>query len=236
MYSGSCPAYCTKKIGRSCPRYTSEAITPISASSWCQPTGSRSSHSTRSPTAATSTTASSQACAGPAHSRRPNEDTIDILSAARGGLEAPDAPVGLYGHARTRTSTPNPRPPEAALRELPCRPPDLEALRPAFYTRTDPASGADGLTWLQAMAPETDEIRALLDLCPDGYESLSAVYRAAWSFVDPIILELCRLRLAQLLGCHTDLRVRYEPAVAAGLRQEKLARLERWPSAPDFSA
>jgi alkylhydroperoxidase family enzyme len=92
------------------------------------------------------------------------------------------------------------------------------------------------LSWLQATAPEAGEIRGLLDLCPDGYESLSAVYRAAWSFVDPVILELCRLRLAQLLGCQTDLRVRYEPAVAAGLRQEKLARLERWPHAPDFSA
>lgn len=53
--------------------------------------------------------------------------------------------------------------------------------------------------------------------------------------VDPVVLELCRLRLAQLLGCDAEVAVRYAPAVAGGLTDEQVARLAQWPTAECFS-
>jgi alkylhydroperoxidase family enzyme len=43
--------------------------------------------------------------------------------------------------------------------------------------------------------------------------------------VDPVILELCRLRIAQIHGCEPELRVRYQPALDAGLSEAKIAAL-----------
>ncbi len=54
--------------------------------------------------------------------------------------------------------------------------------------------------------------------------------------IDPVVLELCRLRVAQLLRCESELRLRYEPASAAGLDEVKIAALERWPTDPAFTA
>jgi len=53
--------------------------------------------------------------------------------------------------------------------------------------------------------------------------------------LDPVVLELCRLRVAQLLGCDAETAVRYAPAVASGLRDEQVSRLAEWPSADCFT-
>lgn len=47
-------------------------------------------------------------------------------------------------------------------------------------------------------------------------------------------VELCRLRLAHLLGCTRALKVRSRRAVAAGLTEEKVAALADWPLNPLF--
>jgi AhpD family alkylhydroperoxidase len=54
--------------------------------------------------------------------------------------------------------------------------------------------------------------------------------------VDPVVLELCRLRVAQLLGCTPELATRTPEAVAAGLSEEQVEQLAAWPSAPCFDA
>ena len=78
----------------------------------------------------------------------------------------------------------------------------------------------------------------LLDLRPD----LAAPYRdfigLFWDrrLIDLVVLELCRLRVAQLLGCASELADRSRPAVAGGLTEAQVERLPEWPTATEFSA
>lgn len=53
--------------------------------------------------------------------------------------------------------------------------------------------------------------------------------------VDPVLIELCRLRMARILGCEFALSYRYEPAIAAGLDEAKIALIHRYPDSPLFS-
>jgi hypothetical protein len=64
--------------------------------------------------------------------------------------------------------------------------------------------------------------------------SLAAVHVAAWQVVDPVVLELCRLRLAQLFGDTAELAVRTPAAVAAGLDESMILELSGWPRSPRF--
>ena len=65
---------------------------------------------------------------------------------------------------------------------------------------------------------------------------LAELERAAWSAVDPVLLELCRVRIAMLLGCADEARARSEEAIAAGLEEAVLADLSLWPTSPRFGA
>ena len=69
---------------------------------------------------------------------------------------------------------------------------------------------------------------------PDVAGALDDAWRAAWVSVDPVLLELCRLRIAMLLGCGPELRARTPEAAAAGLDEERVATLSRWPTSPLF--
>jgi alkylhydroperoxidase family enzyme len=64
--------------------------------------------------------------------------------------------------------------------------------------------------------------------------ALRDVEAALWAqdALDPEILELCRLRIAQLLGADDELRER-SPA-AAGLDEVLVEKLRQWPTAPEF--
>jgi alkylhydroperoxidase family enzyme len=72
---------------------------------------------------------------------------------------------------------------------------------------------------------------------PDLYREFRDFYALFWErrLVDPVLLELCRLRVAALLGCDSELEVRYEAATAAGLDESKIAALEDWSRDPRFS-
>jgi alkylhydroperoxidase family enzyme len=54
--------------------------------------------------------------------------------------------------------------------------------------------------------------------------------------VSPVTLELCRLRMATLLTSRAALAERSAAAIAAGLTEERIGLLPRWPSDPSFSA
>lgn len=55
----------------------------------------------------------------------------------------------------------------------------------------------------------TDQVIAVtLAEHPAIAASLHAAHVAAWEVVDPVVLELCRLRIAQLLGNTAELVVR----------------------------
>lgn len=75
--------------------------------------------------------------------------------------------------------------------------------------------------------------RALVDH-PDLARHLVELDQQAWRTADPVLLELCRLRVAMLLGCDGELRARTAAAAAAGLEEATVAALASWPTAPCF--
>jgi alkylhydroperoxidase family enzyme len=75
---------------------------------------------------------------------------------------------------------------------------------------------------------------AALAAQPDVARSLETLREAAWSVVDPLVLELCRLRIATLLGCDYERGLRTEAAVTAGLDEATVRELSAWPTSERF--
>jgi alkylhydroperoxidase family enzyme len=83
----------------------------------------------------------------------------------------------------------------------------------------------------------SDEVLAsILDGQPDVHIALDDVWRAAWESVDPVLLELCRLRMAMLFGCSTELARRAPAAAAAGFDEERVDVLAQWATSPRFAS
>lgn len=89
------------------------------------------------------------------------------------------------------------------------------------------------MSWLTGKASSRDE---LLDLRPELAEDHRAVLVGLWDgSVDPIVLELCRLRMATLLGVSVASTERTPQATAAGLTEDKISLLPQWPRHDAFS-
>jgi alkylhydroperoxidase family enzyme len=93
------------------------------------------------------------------------------------------------------------------------------------------------VSWLRQEADGATPLERVLALRPDLSDPLRAFYSVFWSerLLDPVVLELCRLRAAQLLGCESEQRVRYDAARDAGLTEEQVEALPRWPAHPAFT-
>ncbi len=70
---------------------------------------------------------------------------------------------------------------------------------------------------------------------PELAEPLDDYLATAFAAVDPVVLELCRLRIATLHGDAHQQRVRTESALAAGLTEDKIAALADHARAPQFT-
>lgn len=92
-------------------------------------------------------------------------------------------------------------------------------------------------TWLPAEADGDTPFAKVFGLRPDLYEPYRDFVALFWQrrLVDPVLLELCRLRVAQLLGCESELALRTRPAVEAGLTDGHVAALAQWPTAEGFT-
>jgi alkylhydroperoxidase family enzyme len=66
--------------------------------------------------------------------------------------------------------------------------------------------------------------------------ALADIETALWQqkAISPLLLELCRLRIAQLLGCEVAL-VHRTPEAVAGLDENLVSLLPRWPTDTSFS-
>jgi alkylhydroperoxidase family enzyme len=85
--------------------------------------------------------------------------------------------------------------------------------------------------------PSTDEVLgSMLASHPDVLAQLRTAHEQAWLAVDPVILELVRLRIAQLLDNAAELAVRTPAASAAGLTEDTVAELSQWPTSTRFDA
>lgn len=69
-------------------------------------------------------------------------------------------------------------------------------------------------------------------LAPEAYAALKGLHNAAWESLDPVLLELARLRYAQLLDDPEEFTRR---SPAAGLTEAKVGALSDWPTSPQFS-
>jgi Carboxymuconolactone decarboxylase family len=91
------------------------------------------------------------------------------------------------------------------------------------------------MTWLQGLpAGETDWDR-LAAACPEAFAALAGLLGAAAEEVDPVVLELCRLRIATLLGYTYEATRRSDRAREAGFTEDKAAALPSWPTSPQFT-
>lgn len=93
------------------------------------------------------------------------------------------------------------------------------------------------MSWLPEHAAGSDDFERSFALRPDLFAAWQAFAGIFWEkrLVDPVLLELCRLRVAQLHRAAHPLSMRTPEAVAAGLDEAKIARLESWWREPGFS-
>jgi alkylhydroperoxidase family enzyme len=93
-------------------------------------------------------------------------------------------------------------------------------------------------SWILDRAAGDTEFARVFGLRENLYAHFGDFYARLWGeeVMDPVILELCRLRVAQLVGCDSELAVRSRPAVDRGLTEEAVAELRSWPTAPRFDA
>ncbi len=72
---------------------------------------------------------------------------------------------------------------------------------------------------------------------PNLYREFRDFYALFWEagLVEAALLELCRLRIAAILGCESELALRYESAREAGLDESKIAALDDWSHDERFS-
>lgn len=94
------------------------------------------------------------------------------------------------------------------------------------------------MNWLPDHADGATPLDQVFGLRPDLYEPFRSFYATFWTrdLLDPVVLELCRLRVATLLRCESEQRVRYAPALDAGLTEDQIAVLAHWPTSPMFTA
>jgi AhpD family alkylhydroperoxidase len=77
--------------------------------------------------------------------------------------------------------------------------------------------------------------RALSRLRPEACALLVALNERVWQVGDPVLLELIRLRVAQLIGNPGALQMRCSYADAAAMPESKILALPDYPSSPLFS-
>jgi alkylhydroperoxidase family enzyme len=94
------------------------------------------------------------------------------------------------------------------------------------------------MTWLREQADGEQPLDRVFGLSPVVYEQYRELVRHVWQpgLISPVLLELCRLRMAQLIGGEHGFAGRAPQAAEAGLSDEKVAALRQWPTSPLFDA
>lgn len=91
------------------------------------------------------------------------------------------------------------------------------------------------MTWLLERAPGETPLQEVLGLRPELASLLDDYLAQAWADHDPVVLELCRLRIAKLHGDAAQQRLRHDSAMAAGLTEDKVAALADYHRSPHYS-
>jgi alkylhydroperoxidase family enzyme len=91
------------------------------------------------------------------------------------------------------------------------------------------------MSHVQHQAGGPTELDRVYGIRPQYYRLFMEDYQRSIARVEPILLEICRLRMATLLGSRLDLSLRYRPALRAGLTERKLQDLSHHRSSPLFT-
>jgi len=91
------------------------------------------------------------------------------------------------------------------------------------------------MTHVQHLAGGSTELDRVYGLRQAYYALFMEDYQRSIARVDPVVLELCRLRMATLLQSKLDLSLRYQPAIDAGLTEAKLKELAIYQKSPLYS-
>jgi len=92
-------------------------------------------------------------------------------------------------------------------------------------------------SWVPLSSPSgATEFDRVFGLRANLYAHYRDFYARLWepSVLDTITTELCRLRVAQLLRCRSQLRTRSRPALDAGLTEATVTALASWPTSESF--
>jgi alkylhydroperoxidase family enzyme len=94
------------------------------------------------------------------------------------------------------------------------------------------------MSWLPGTARTGDPFARVFGLRPNLFEAWRDFAALFWTrrLVDPVLLELCRLRVAQLLAARYPLSTRTPEARAAGLDELRIAALASWWTSDAFGA
>jgi len=92
------------------------------------------------------------------------------------------------------------------------------------------------VSWIAAAANTTHDLDGVFGLVPSAYDRFRTLYSSLWdsTVLDASIIEMCRLRIATLLGCDaTTVQGSHD---RASLSAGKLAALPLYPTSELFSA
>ena len=91
------------------------------------------------------------------------------------------------------------------------------------------------MTFVQQLASGPTQLDRVYGLRDPYYKLFMQDYNRSIERLDPVLMELCRLSMAKLLGSRLDLSLRYQPAAAAGLTEEKVRELPSYYKSPLFT-
>ena len=80
------------------------------------------------------------------------------------------------------------------------------------------------MSWLISAGGDSADFDDVFSLRTDLHDSYRSFYALFWQqrLVDPVLLEVARLRIAKLNDCASEVALRYRPAIDAGM-SERLA-------------
>jgi alkylhydroperoxidase family enzyme len=93
------------------------------------------------------------------------------------------------------------------------------------------------VTWLRDSAAGATPLDRCFGLRSDAYARFRELYGGLWdpAVIDPRVLELCRLRIATILGCAAERAIRFGDGADAGVTEADVAALPQWPNSPAFT-
>ena len=92
------------------------------------------------------------------------------------------------------------------------------------------------MTRVTDVADGPTELDRVWNLRPRYYELFMTDYNASIGRLDPVLVELCRIRIAQLVESEFDQSLRYRPAIVAALTEAKIQSIQDYVTSPLFSA